>query len=376
MWLKLEADGGKALKVTWGGQDGFFEGSYSIGVETLNAACADVRDELAKLSDWAVGGRPDLRWERLSALARAGRDLYRSLFDPANLQSRHKAIKELIRLEYSAGQRVLNVYADSSLHVPWGLAFDASVPEVPPDPTQPEAKKAEMELFGGFWALKYDLSVGSALRVPGSLDRKRETFGLLSLVTATIFDNVGAHPEDEPCRELYELMSARVGTAKSLKECEELIEETDATDILFHFFGHHHDQILDLGSGRTVSLLDFVELLGRLVDRCRECNAVPYGLLFLNGCDLATGKEDYSFKAMALEVFGVIATEAKVRTSFATRFGHRFLKSMMKDEQTVSATMHALWHAEDLWPESLLYGCYANPKYRIRSGAVATTGAR
>lgn len=378
MWVKLEADGDKLLKVTWGNQDGFFEDTYSIGVATLNECAEAVRGELAKLSEWAVGRSPDSRWERLTALAKAGKALHSALMIDVAMKANIKAIRQLIEMDFDSGQRVLKIYVDSSLHLPWGLVFDGKVPATPGDLPADSPEKAEMALFSNFWALKYDLSVGSMLKVPGSLDSQRERFGLLSLVNDQVYQCIDQQADDSCLRELCELMRARVGTAKSLEECQDLIEDTDASDILFHFFGHQHDQTLDLGSGGTVSLVEFCELMGTLVDRGRDHNASPYGLMFLNGCESALGKDDYSFRSRALSagVFGVIATESIVRMPFAARFGHRFLKSMVQDGRTVSATMHDLWHAEDLWPESLLYGCYANPLYCIKKGSGTSAGAR
>jgi hypothetical protein len=114
-------------------------------------------------------------------------------------------------------------------------------------------------------------------------------------------------------------------------------------------------------------------LLDLLASRDDAPDFSPYGLLFLNGCESAMGDEDFSLRAAALraELCGVIATESIVRSSYAATFGHRFLRAMVVEGKTVSATMRELWNDATLWPESLLYGCYAHPRYCIERQAPA-----
>lgn len=374
MWVKFEPDGGKLLKVTWSGNAGIFVGAYFIGPETLSAAADDVRTELTALSQWAASGQDaQTRWERLTALAEAGKQLHSALFLDANHWREILEIKELIAAEPT--ELPFSVQAESELYVPWGLVYDGEVPEHPGEVEPDKLKEVEMALFSGFWALKYNLSVGSKHHPPSRNNRSRKNFGLLSLVHDQIYGDVRQKATTDPaCRRLCEQMSSMpVKTVDSLKECQELIEQTDATDILFHFFGHQHAQKLHLGSKGAVSLIQFAELINSLSVHGQERNATPYGLMFLNGCESALGNADFGFRSRAMSdnMCGVIATEAIVQTSFAVDFGGRFLEAIKDRGKTVSEAMHDLWHEKDLWPESLLYGCYANPQYRIRSDAPA-----
>jgi hypothetical protein len=62
---------------------------------------------------------------------------------------------------------------------------------------------------------------------------------------------------------------------------------------------------------------------------------------------------------------GLIGTEAIVPRDFAALFAIRFLTLMLAQGKSVGESMTQLRHEPGLWPLSLLYGCYAQPDYRI-----------
>jgi hypothetical protein len=202
--------------------------------------------------------------------------------------------------------------------------------------------------------------------------RARKTFGLLSLVNSEVQQQIESDlGQPDAYRTFCQLMSQPVGVAHSLAECNALIDKTEQVDVLLHFLGHHDGEALDLGNGQRIDYDEFSQLLDSLTGRFEQRGVSPLGLLFLNGCESAFGDKDFSLRAQAArpELCGAIATEARVRRTYAAKFGYRFLKAMVSDGMTVADVMDDLHHDAGLWPESLLYGCYANPDYRIEKPA-------
>lgn len=372
MFVRIDADLNSQFKVVWGNSAGVFPSSYSVGAVALNKAAEAVRQELETLSYWAINRDPATRRARLKSLVAAGKSLHFRLFhDPAR-GTEIKELKQWIADEYRDGDRQLTIQADPSLSIPWGLVYDDATP-APGHAGEPlasasdeiSAASGEMAEFGNFWSLRHSLSASTQVRPRSKLTRPRCNFGLLSLVNAEVEQAIETALGGSRYRQLCE--TPPVGVAHSLARCHELIESTDRSDILLHFLGHHSDQELDLGRGEKVSFDEFALLLDDLAQHATDLKASPYGLLFLNGCESAVGDGDYSLRreAMRSELCGVIATESTVRTNFAADFGYRFLAAMVVEGKTVSDAMSDLRHDPTLWPESLLYGCYAHPGYRI-----------
>jgi hypothetical protein len=375
MWLKIEVDVNSRLKVSWGGTGGVYH-YYYVGYEGIEKAAANVRTQLESLSRWAESTDPAVRREGLVKLAEAGASLrYRLFSDPANM-SAIRNLEQRIAEDYDAGDNVLSIQVDSSVHAPWGLAYEGKVPalETTAVATQSNLPAREIDEFGGFWSLRYRLSATSSgyMGPRSKMKRARKTFGLLSLVNSEVQQQIESDlGQPDAYRTFCQLMSPPVGVAHTLAECTALIDKTEQVDVLFHFLGHHDGEALDLGNGQKIDYDAFSQLLDSLTGRFEQRGVSPCGLLFLNGCESALGDKDFSLRAQAArpELCGAIATEARVRRTYAAKFGYRFLKAMVSDGMTVADVMDDLHHDAALWPESLLYGCYANPDYRIEKPA-------
>ena len=385
MWIKLEPVEDRSLKASWGNSRGFYDDQYFIGPESLENAGAVLRNELVSLSGWARSTDPAQRWAGLTALAKAGSDLRYELFNDPRRRDAIKQLEDWIVGEYEGGDRELSIQADPGIQAPWGLAYDGDVPRdyVPPanaaDPV--EMARHEMTAFGGFWALKYRLATtSSGERGPRqNMTRPRRTFGLLSLVNEDLQKLIESDLGESKYREFCELLSPPVGVAHSLDSCRDLIDKTPQIDILFHFLGHHDyaKGVIDLGSGGQLSYRDLSRLLDALSDREYVRGSKPCGLLFVNGCESAVGEADFTLRRQTnrTALCGMIATEAKVRRTYAAEFGYRFLQSMLVGGANVADTMEELHHDPALWPESLLYGCYARPDYCIEKAAATVAAA-
>jgi hypothetical protein len=87
----------------------------------------------------------------------------------------------------------------------------------------------------------------------------------------------------------------------------------------------------------------------------------------LNACGSAAGEVDVSLRGglIGSSFCGAIATEAIVPTAFAADFGAQFLRLVTEGKKSIAEAMYLLQHSAALWPESLLYGCYADPNFQI-----------
>ena len=371
MWLKIEADLDSQFKITWGSRTGIFPQSFSVGAQAIREEADAMRALLGSLSDWSATNDPAQRHAKLSELAKTGGRLRFLLFNDPGKRDAIKQLETWIADEYQGGDHDLSIQADSSIYIPWGLIYDGK--PLSGDVEGATLAERELKQFSGFWALKYTLSATQSgyFLAKSKMTRPRKTFGLLSLVNEQVQQAIEADLGHDEYRRYCELLSPPVGIAYNLARCEELIQASQQQDILFHFLGHHHDATLDLGNDEKVDFVNFSILMDSLVNREGSRDATPCGLVFLNGCESAVGKEDMSLRSVSKrpELCGVIATEGIVRRTYAAKFGSRFLRALLTEGKSIAQTMDELHHDPGMWPESLLYGCYAHPDYRIEKAA-------
>jgi uncharacterized protein YuzB (UPF0349 family) len=361
MMLNVEAVGYSEYKITWWIDKQYW--LYTVGREALHKGGEAVRDALAVVSRVAHGGDRETRRTALLALASAGRNLRYRLFNDPQKKANIRSLEACIEQERMRN-RELVIHAELSIGVPWGLIFDGDVPSV-------DSGKKEIEEFSGFWCMRYRLSAttGDNARALDKWQRPRKTFGMLSLVNRAVKEKFAEDLPPEMYRELCEMLDPPVGEPENLEHCQQLMGETQQLDLIVHFLGHHENQVLILADDYQISFDDFSRMLDWLTDRSEFDSSQPCGLVFLNGCDSAVGEKDLNLRwhTSRPQICGVIATEALVRRKFAVLFGFYFLKAMVKEGKTVAQAMDELHNDEKLWPESLMYGCYAHPDYCIES---------
>lgn len=365
MWLKIEANLANEFRITWGNKDGQYPFSYSVGTQTLRNQASSLRVQLANL---ARSSDATARWNALTAVATEGANLRKVLFhSPAN-KAAIIDLKNWIQDEYTAGDHELFIQADSSIHLPWGLIYDGPLP-LPA--AVPVSKELEIKQLHGFWGLKYQVSAtqGGQVRSRTRMSRARTGLGLLSLVNAEVWSQIEYQLAATEFDELSRLLQGKpVGMAHDLATCRRMIEASAEADIVFHFLGHHSDVNLDLGNGEIINYVAFLDLIDSLTDRA-AAGSNSCSLIFLNACESAIGDLDMSLRSAAArpEFCGTIATEAIVPRDDAARFCKVFLEQLMERGIGIGQILHDLRHVDSLWPQSLLYGCYANPHYRVAS---------
>jgi hypothetical protein len=366
VWLKVQHQDVSNLKLTWGGKRGAHS-AYAIAGDTLKDTVQKIEAQLSQLSEWSRNPDRGELASRLRELAILGQELNFIIFDayvcddtPTDI----RRLKEWMSRQYEGGDRELCVNAHPSIRVPWGLIYDG-------DPVNISKDATDVAHFTDFWALKYQLSVLlSGCHQPDlAKPRPREAFRMLSAINRFEYQ----HAETD-LGELYEdfgaILKEPVGVSYTVEALETMIQDIAENNSIVHFFGHHRNGVLDLGGGadNQISVQRMKMLMARLTElRGRTHGEAPCGLIILNACESATGASDHSMRSAVARpgLCGLIATEAVVPRKFALNFGYRLLKSMVNDGKSVGETMEELRHQEDLWPLSLLYGCYAYPDYRI-----------
>lgn len=359
MWLKLSKAGQDGARLLWGTDDGPYD-PYQVGPATLAMACDAVRDALAKLVHAYGSEQPRVRARAMRELASVGSELYFVLFDSQDDRVAAHQAREALLQNYAHGDTRLRITGHPDLHIPWALVFEGN-----PNSILPDAES--LDSFNAFWGLKYELSSTlSGYNQPRSkLVRKGEKSKLLSLVHIDEATKAESKLNDELRMAYRTLLERPVGIAYDLESCRQLIEQAVSYDTVLHIFTHQDKGKLDLGDDESISVIKFKMLLDRLTEQSGD--SPSYSLVMLNACGSATGDRDYSFVS-AIDrpgMSGLIGTEAIVPRDFAALFAIRFLTLMLAQGKSVGESMTQLRHEPSLWPLSLLYGCYAQPDYRI-----------
>jgi hypothetical protein len=365
MWLKIEADLDSKLKISWGSNAGIYPLFYKVGADAVRVRAEQLRLELSALAKWSLTkgpGQPVAPHPTMVRLATLGSKLHFLLFNDPDKCREIGELKTWINDEFEGGDHQLTIQADSSIHVPWGLVFDGRVPTLADSAAEPGEQLAQ---YGGFWCLKYHLSAHQRgfVRSRAKMRRDRSSFGLLSLVNP----EVTAKFTSAEYSDFVEILHPPLGVANDLERCQHLLNTESQADILLYFFGHHKDATLDLGKGNLIDFESFSELMDSLNTRSAVQGGSCCSLVFLNACESAVGKADVSIRSATVRpaLCGAIATESLVPRKYAAKFGRRFLEALTRQGKSVADAMYELQHDPQLWPESLFYGCYAHPDYRI-----------
>jgi hypothetical protein len=363
MWLEVNVFGDQA-QLQWGNKAPHPK-KYDIDLSRLRKTVLQVRACLAELTAPEVEHDAALRLQRLKALARTGcflrRDLFRSVRQPDIAQ----ALDLWVRGHKCGPGTPLLITSSPTIHIPWGLVYDGSAEAIDDLEDSPEA-------FSEFWCMKYALS--STLSGYGvsdeTLNRNAAASRMLSLVNRYLAEDITANSMDMRATAFGVLLDRRpIGKAYTSKAMMKLVSGAGIGDTVFHFFCHHHDGTLDLGD-ETLDLNSFEDLL-RCITAAGGGAARSYGLVIANACNSAFGDGDDSLLPVCEQsgFCGLIATETCVPNVTAADVYVRLHEALFARNRSVGEAMFELHHDRSLWPNSLLYGCYAQPDYRFASAA-------
>jgi hypothetical protein len=358
MWLKILASEADSVVLSWGNNDGPHPRTYRVGLATVRHETGQVRECLRALARWGVSSDPVTLGPILRELATAGYLLHYALFDGLSDADRSAAeeVRQWVNEQYEGDQN-LCITTNAAIHIPWGLVCEQ-------EQLTGTGGEVSIESFAPMWGLKYSLSatLSGYNYSKRKLERSGERRRVLSLLNQEVVDAIGVE-EGARFREMIDRRP--VGSARTLNELMKLIHGAGKGDTVLHFFGHQHEGQLILGTDNAIGVTRFKLLLDDLI---RESGGASdsAGLIFLSACDGAYGDSDYSFVSAAdrAGIMGLIATESAVPRNFAAKYVIRFMR-LMEDGVSVGEAINQLRHNAELWPLSLLYGCYAQPGYRF-----------
>jgi hypothetical protein len=359
--LKIRPDSENVAKVTWGDSTGSDFLPYGLYIKTVQEIASATRAALNTLSQAYLQPTPDFS-NGLKLIAEKGNELREALFRATPPENTSHAAKIRDWFEKLAEARApsitVTVHADPILQVPWGLLHDG----IPSDNTT-------ADIYGGFWALRYDVATIYGGMEPQTLQAARQFEGvkLLSALNQEVFETTKTLLDSTDQNFIDNLLQLPVGKAFSTKGCSRRWQEVGDNDCLIYFFGHASGTELRFSERDLLSAYKFRTTFRRESPLAATRREPMYVFTFLNGCATVAGQDSESFLVATADpgFCGFVGAEAPVPDRFALLFGHDFLCSIFFEGRTVLETMRALWRKHK--PMALLYGCYAHPEFRVAS---------
>ena len=379
--LRISSEGDDRLKLIWTLPD---EGdtweppSYSIDAGLLLQAANAVRKQL-KVIAHATGpfGAAEFA-PLLQNLAQRGEELFLQLMPDmgnggaSDLQQRLEQVAQSAKPDRHDFKIILET---EKLFVPWGFVFSGRRNDLPRTPT---LSLADMK---GFWLFHFNISIAhsSTSRLP--LKRKSVACKLFAL-HADMFN--GAREllkiDDEKCWDrLEKLLAGKMAPTMDWESFEAAWKEVrDDYDSVLYLFGHSDGQriqLRDKDGGDEEDDPKF-DLLAASLKRFRKRPSDSVSIFLLNGCCTAAphpDSEEVPISANFLKetrqpgYFGFVGTEAQVSNVFACRYGTEFLWRLCREGRSVGETFDELLQDGKLFPQNLLYSCYADRKFRFAS---------
>ncbi|TVZ60904.1 hypothetical protein FBZ81_10452 [Azospirillum brasilense] len=363
MSLILNVTGHEAnmLKLAWSSQD-WALAPYTVGRELVESQSANIRHILCELS-YHYGHHPSPDYTPyFKRLVDAGQKLSTALFTSVGAGEEAAAQAELIVSDIRERQR-LTVYSDATAHIPWNfICRDIGKWEE-------FAPSGNFEDFSDFWSNLFSITVrfNKTDFLPDK-PLERSSFKVLYILNKTHYQQARKHLNEEEQECLDRLLEIDVGNVTDWDSGRQRWRQISSNNSLLYIFGHSDGTSIvldeDADPHDTKYRLDAAGLMQVFRKRERQRSAT---ICFFNGCHTAAGKMDNSFLPITSTpgFYGFIGTEAEVSNIFATRYGINFMKRVCEEGMSVQEAYDSL--KTDLFPQSLLYSCFAHAKYRVES---------
>jgi hypothetical protein len=366
------AESGDRLKLIWTGYgpgEQWTPPPYEVDPGLLQQAANAVREHLREIGN--LPGKPDAMVFRvlLRNLAERGHDLYLQLMpdpDPADGQP-SEIQQRLEQVLTDAGDdrpELKVILGTDKLFVPWGLVFAGRTNLLPP---RPSLSLSDMK---GFWISRLRISVtygGS-----NSLPRERKTnFCKLYALDEALFTGARTALDEECAARLDELLGDEPPPTTDWDSFEDAwTNVSDQNDTLLYLFGHSDGQRIRLRSqgGNDPKY----ELLSAGFRRFRKKVRGSASIFVLNGCRTSAPSPSSAVEPLSanflketrqMGYYGFIGTEAEVPNTFACRYGTELLWLLCKQGKSVGVAFDELLCRDDLFPQSILYTCYADREF-------------
>jgi hypothetical protein len=183
--------------------------------------------------------------------------------------------------------------------------------------------------------------------------------------------------KDEQClARLEKLLDGNMSPTTDWNSFECAWEQVkDDHDSVLFLYGHSDGHCIQLRDkdGDDQDDPEF-DLLAANLKRFRKRPGASASIFLLNGCRTAAPDPDSKEVPISANFlketrqpgyFGFIGTEAQVSNVFACRYGTEFLWLMYQEGRSVGEAFDELLQSEKLFPQNLLYSCYADRKFRF-----------
>jgi hypothetical protein len=340
----------------------------------------------------------------LKHLAQRGRDLFLQLMGPAadapELRERFERLAKASNkawLAFEASKKALLdleslnrmrldfkvILETDDLFVPWGLVFAARMSDLPAEP------KVSLADMGGFWLSHFNISITYSRTKTFPVQRKTSTSKLFAL-HEVMFTQAKEllKTEDEEClQRLERLIDENMRPAIDWDDFKASWEKVGAQhDSVLYFFGHSNGQRIELRDKTGNDVNDVSKAddpaydlnASGLIGLRKEAPGDSVAIFLFNGCSTAAPSPDSKevpISANFLKAtcdrgyFGFIGTETQVSNLFACRYGTEFLWRLYQENRSVGQAFDELLQSDKLFPQNLLYSCYADRRFRFVSPA-------
>ncbi len=371
------------FKVSWtiiDGSDVTEPPAYLVDVGSLQQAAANVRRQLNVIafSDQRLSP-PDFA-ELLKRLARLGRTLFNRLTDPPDSNSEIQQLFKKIASESEIERHDLRVTIETpELFVPWGFVFPGDLKDV----TAADRINMSLNDMKGFWLSAFKISVTYG----GSSALPRQRKGTNRKLYALHEDMWGKATKllkavDAEChKRLEELLDGDMPPAMDWDAFRDAWNVVgDDHDSVLYFFGHSNGQHIELRENTTPGVNPTYDLSAtELFDFKKQRSGGSAAIFFLNGCRTAAPHIDQALGYVPISAnflkatrqqgyFGYIGTETEVSNIFACRYGTEFMWRLYRGGLSVGQAFDELLQDKRLFPQNLLYACYADRKFSLSVG--------
>lgn len=373
------------FKVTWTITDGdeppVTPAAYSVDPGLLRQAAGNVRQQLQVIADARQAFEKPAFAKLLKQLAQSGRILFKQLMNPApDEQEVRQRFQEVAKDSNQIRHDFRIILETAELFVPWGFVFSGELSDVPNE-NELNMSLADMK---GFWLSHFNISVTHNGDRPFPRQRKASVRKLFAL-HEDMFGAAKASLREAKDEESLEC----------LKRLEELLDGEDMTpvsdwdkfreaweevgsehDSVLYLFGHSDGQRIELRERKKDEGIDpaFDLSAADLIDFRKDQPGESAAIFLFNGCRTAApDSEDVPISANFLKAsrergyFGFIGTETEVTNVFACRYGTEFLWRLYQEGKTVGAAFDELLQSGKLFPQNLLYACYADRRFCFAS---------
>lgn len=368
------SDDGDNLKLVWSGHgpgEHWVPNSYLVNAALLQQAANAVREQLQDFALLRSTQDETAFRPLLQNLMKRGHDLYLQLLpdsDDNEFDEIRERLEEILTSVTDERPDLIVTLQTQKLFVPWGFVF------VECAASSPTTTNFSLAALQGFLLTRFCISIicGGSRSLPRP---RKPTFRKLYALDEHLFG------------------CARVELAKQWDNLDQRLavllegDPPPATDWdmfqqAWNSVAHHHDSVLFLyghSDGqhfwlKTQSNEPKYLFLAASLKNLRKKVPGSASVFLLNGCHTAAPAPASPVEPLAASFlkltrqtgyYGFIGTEAEVPNTFACHYGTEFLWRLCVEGKSVGEAFDELLESDHLFPQNVLYTCYAEREFRF-----------